>query len=242
MNHLLGPMLADEVMALADDAVSPLWRMFGLDSPGQAGAYQGLTVAACPASLESQDVPTGRSLTMRPAPLPEREPRPPERPLVYVTLGTLFGWNMDLFRTAIAALADEPLDVVVTVGAAQDPAELGPLPQNTTVERFIPQAELLPGCSAVVHHGGCGTTFGALAHGLPQVVLPQGADNFINADLLEQAGAAVALQPDEVHAGSIRDAVRRVLGDAGYAAAGRRLATEIAAMPAPEEVAAALRR
>src|ERR1039458_8368743 len=87
------------------------------------------------------------------------------RPVVYVTFGTLFNSNLDLFRLGLEALADESVDVVMTVGRDQDPTELAPFPANARVEKFIPQAELLPSCSAVVHHGGAGTTFGALAHG-----------------------------------------------------------------------------
>ena len=53
---------------------------------------------------------------------------------------------------------------------------LGSLPGNVHVSRVIPQSLLLPRCSAVVSHGGSGTLLAALAHGLPQVCLPQAAD------------------------------------------------------------------
>jgi UDP:flavonoid glycosyltransferase YjiC (YdhE family) len=60
--------------------------------------------------------------------------------------------------------------------------------------------------------------FGALAHGVPQVILPQGADNFEHAAMCESAGVAVSLQPDELDHKTLVDAVRRVLGDASFAA------------------------
>ena len=66
------------------------------------------------------------------------------------------------------------------------------------VRRFVPQAELLPHCTAVVTHGGSGSMLGALAHGLPLLVVPQGADQFSNADRVVAAGAGLALQPDEL--------------------------------------------
>ena len=115
------------------------------------------------------------------------------------------------------------------------------MPGNARVERFIPQATLLPTCAAVVHHGGAGTTFGTLAHGLPQVVIPQGADNFDNAAMVERAGDAVVLRPGEVTADKVQSAVRRILNDPAYAEAAGRAAAEIAAMPAPEAVADDLR-
>jgi MGT family glycosyltransferase len=146
-----------------------------------------------------------------------------------------------MFRTILDGLAAEDVDVLVTVGSDGDPGALAPLPANATVERFVPQASLLPGCAVVVHHGGGGTTFGALAHGLPQVVLPQGADNFTNARLLEASGAACTLQPDEVTGDAVRDGVRRALDDASMRTAAQALASSIREMPAPEDVAAALR-
>lgn len=132
--------------------------------------------------------------------------------------------------------------MVVTAGTNNDPADLEPVPANALIARFVPQAELLPRCSAVVHHAGAGTMFGALAHGLPAVAIPQGADNFTLAEALRKAGVARVLMPGTVSAGAVREAVQSVLDDPSYAVAARRTADEIAAMPGPEEVAAVLRR
>ena len=73
---------------------------------------------------------------------------------------------------------------------------LGPQPSNVHVHQYIPQELLLPHCAAVVTHGGAGSTLGALAFGLPLLVVPQGADHFYNADRVVAAGAAVQLMPD----------------------------------------------
>jgi hypothetical protein len=50
--------------------------------------------------------------------------------LVYVTFGTLFNANLDLFRLALTALADQPVDVVLTIGRDQDPDALAPPPRT----------------------------------------------------------------------------------------------------------------
>lgn len=241
VHHLISPMLPHEVLELANDAVSPLWRSLGRDVPGYAGVYRGITIEVTPPSLEAQQLPCGERLAMLPTPPPAGAPAPSSPPLVYVTLGTAFA-NVHVFRAALDGLADEPVDVVVTVGADQDPAALAPTPANARVERFIPQAELLPRCSAVFHHGGSGTMFGSLAHGLPQVVVPQGADNFINASLITRAGAGLTLGPGEVGPESIRHAVRSVLANPSYVSAARGLAAETAALPSPADVAQLLQR
>ncbi len=240
VHHLISPMLPHEVMELANDSLSPLWRSFGRDSPGWGGIYGGLTIEVSPPSLEPLSVPAGESIRLRPVPLPLRSRDPLERPVVYVTLGTFYGGNTEVFRTVIEGLADEELEIVVTVGVDNDPEELRPLGRNVRVERYIPQAELLPGCSAVVHHGGSGTMFGTLAHGVPQVVIPQGADNFLNGDLVERAGAGLSILPADLNPARVRSCVRALLDDASFAARAAELEKEVAAMPDAQEVASDL--
>lgn len=234
-----GPLTEPDILQLAADAVSPLWRSFGRDVPPYAGVYRGATVAICPPSLDPKRAPMGDQLALRPAQTPAERNRVKSPPLVYVTLGTLWA-DPALLRTVLVALAEAPVQVVVTTGQL-DPAELGTLPANARAEHYIPQQELLPRCSAIVHHGGAGTMFGALAHGVPQLVLPQAADNFINAELLAKAGAARALLPPEVSVESVRASVDEVLTDAGIADRGEALAAEIAAMPDAVDVAEQLR-
>lgn len=241
VHHQIGPLFAPDVLELANDAVSPLWRTLGAQAPGFAGVYEGTTIEVCPPSLETRSLPRGTSLRLRPAPLPLMPPATSGRPLVYVTLGTSAMARSAVFQTILDGLADAPVDVVVTLGADADVGGLERVPPNATVERFVPQSALLPRCAAVVHHGGGGTTFGSLAHGLPQVVVPQGADNFVNAALLESAGAAVALQPGSLSAETVRGAVLEILDRPRYAEAAQSLAAEMAAMPSPGEVASALR-
>ena len=239
--HMFGPLPPPEVVELANDAVSPIWRSFGRDVPGWAGMYRDLTIQICPPMLEMGQVPTGETWRVRPVPLPLRPREVTPRPVVYVTFGTFFNSNLDVFRLALEALGDEPVDVVMTVGRDQDPAELAPFPTNARVDRFIPQADLLPSCSAIVHHGGAGTTFGALAHGVPQVIVPQGADNFEHAAMCDSAGTATTLRPEMLSPANLAAAVRRVVDDEAYAAASRRCAEEIAVMPDAGSIATALR-
>ena len=157
-----------------------------------------------------------------------------KRPLVYATLGTVHN-ALTLFRTLLDGL-DSGVEAILTVGRNVDPRELSPIPVNVRVEQFVPQAQLLPVCDAVISHGGSGTTLAALAHGLPLVLVPQGADQFDNAARAERAGAAIVLRPGEVTAAAVRDAVRRVLEESTFRAGAEAVRTEIDAMPDADEV------
>jgi len=241
VHHLISPMLPHDVSELADDAVSPMWRSFDRSSPGFGGLYRRITIEVSPPSLERQTVPAGESLAMRPVPVPARASVRADPACVYLTLGTFFGGNTEVFRAALAGLAEEDIEVVVTVGADNDPAALDPIPANTRVQRYVPQAELLPRCAAVIHHGGAGTMYGSLAHGLPQVVLPQGADNFVNGGLLASCGAGLSIRPEQLTPAAVRDAVRSVLTDPSYRDTAGQLRAEIAALSDPAQVARGLR-
>lgn len=107
-------------------------------------------------------------------------------------------------------------------------------PGNVTLHAWVPQADVVAHADVVVHHGGSGTTLGALAGGVPQLVLPQGADQFANAEALCAAGAALRLLPGELSADAVTEQVRKL---PAHRAAARAIAAEIAAMPSPDEVA-----
>ena len=82
----------------------------------------------------------------------------------------------------------------------------------------------------------------ALEVGLPQLLIPQGADQFINAEILTAAGAARALPNDAQLPAAIGEAVQELLGDSPERQVATRLRDEIAAMPSPAEVVPALVR
>lgn len=249
--HSLGPAPDRLSLELAADALSPLWRSYGLDVPELAGLYGDLTLNICPPALEPAPAPAGAAvLPMRPAALDRTGPadRLPDyvgdlagRPTVYATLGTFANGDLGVFRAIAAGLAGEPVNAVLTVGRNNDPAALGPVPPNVHVERYVPQSLLLPHCQAAVNHAGSGTMLGAFGHGLPQLLIPQGADNFVNAERAVGAGAARRLLPTELAAAAVAADLRALLEDPAYRAGAERIAAQIAAMPPPAEVAAALR-
>ena len=88
----------------------------------------------------------------------------------------------------------------------------------------------------VVSHAGSGTFLGALAEGLPQLCLPQAADQFRNSEGGARAGVAVVLRPDESSPEAIASAVGTLLTDDALRRRARGVADEIAAMPSPGDV------
>jgi UDP:flavonoid glycosyltransferase YjiC (YdhE family) len=179
----------------------------------------------------------------------DREAEPPwlalpkRTPTAYFTLGTVFNSESgDLFERVLAGLRELPGEVVVTVGRELDPAELGVQPAHVRIERYVPQAMLLPRCDLVVSHGGSGSVLGALTHGLPMVLLPLGADQPLNARRCEALGVARVLDARAASADVVREAAADVLADPAYRRAAERLRAEIAGLPGPEHAVALLER
>jgi UDP:flavonoid glycosyltransferase YjiC (YdhE family) len=215
-----------------------------LGTPNRRHAFEtGLYIDPCPPGLQSPEFGEMEVRSIRPghggiAPgerLPPQFLDLPERPLVYLTLGTVFN-DPELARTVLDAIQDLPISIAVTTGPGIDPALLGRRPANVAAAPFVAQALLLPLASAVVSHTGSGTMLGALAAGLPQVCLPRGADQFANAERLHAVGAGIRLLPDDVTPDRLRAAVSSVLDDPAYADAATAMKAEIAAMPSAADV------
>ena len=166
----------------------------------------------------------------------------PPRPTVYLTLGTVFNARVDLFAVVIAALRDEPVNLIVTVGRDQDPGQFDPLPGNVHVERYIPQSLLLPHCDVMINVAGANSVRSAFEHGVPLVLLPLGPEHAFNAARCQALGMARVLDAKEITPEQVRQAVRQVLGDRAYRENAQRVRDEVARLPGADEAVALLER
>jgi UDP:flavonoid glycosyltransferase YjiC (YdhE family) len=249
VTHSFGALVPAHRVAAAGDAVAGLRASVGPAPSPFGGCYEHLYLDICPPSLQPGPMDhVGATQLLRPSDgpssadtdLPALVTAEGQAPLLYLTFGTVFTDDAAL-ATLVAAIRDHPVRLVVTVGPDGDPAALGPQPDNVHVARYIPQDRLLGRCRVVVSHAGSGTFLAALAAGLPQLCLPQAADQFLNAAACARTGIGLAIEPGDVTADRVRDAVERLLADPAFREAARRGRDEIAAMPSAAEVAATLR-
>jgi UDP:flavonoid glycosyltransferase YjiC (YdhE family) len=239
VHHAFGRAIPQVCLDESSEALAELWERAGAPVEPNGGLYRGPYVDICPPSLRGDGPPPGTDVRPLRAGEPSRAASRSETPLVYVTLGTVLK-DHALLRMLLDGLAAVDCDVLMTVGRDVDPETLAPWPANATVERYLPQAELLPRCTAVVAHGGSGSTLGALVHGLPLLLVPQAADQFENSIAYRDAGAGIALMPGEQTDAAVRESVTRILTERSYRDHAEAVAAEIAAMPSAAEVAASL--
>jgi UDP:flavonoid glycosyltransferase YjiC (YdhE family) len=154
------------------------------------------------------------------------------RPGIYVTLGTIFNRaSGDLFERLLVGLADLEVNIVATVGVGMDPADLGLQPSQVRVEPFLAQGDVLPEVDLVVSHGGSGSLMATLAHGLPSLLLPLGADQPHNAMRAEQLGVAMICDAATVESEEVGTRAREVLADGAMLARCVAAADELRALP-----------
>ena len=246
VNQTLGIRFYDRYVNAIAVAVASLWRQRGLEPDPEAGLYRHLCLDTTPPGFQPYDTARYRK-TMRPLRPVALPPLPGETlpawiehrrdvPLIYMTLGTNTNGDISMFRSVIEGLSDLDVDVLITIGVGKDPASIGPLAGNTHVEGYLPQSLILPHCAGVICHGGAGSTLSALAQGLPLLILPQGADQYIIGDLVAAAGAGLLLTPPDVNPSSVQASVLALLSEPDRWVGTRRLQREIAAMQAPAEV------
>src|SRR3954452_18310654 len=236
---------ATEAIAIgwAAERVDELREWAGLEpDPGAERLFAAPYLTLTPPALEAGGAPPWPALRYHAAPPPLRLVRSSTTaPLVYVSFGSVaptMGFYPGLYRAVIDALAGLPVRILVTVGDAADPAELGPLPANVRAERWIPQAEVFTEAEAMVGHGGFCTTHGALLAAVPQVVLPLFADQPFNAQRVEELGAG--LIGDWQAPGTVRAAVLRMLEEPSFRVAAGRVALEAQTLPPIDLVSEAL--
>jgi UDP:flavonoid glycosyltransferase YjiC (YdhE family) len=149
-----------------------------------------------------------------------------DSPIVLVTTSSEFQDDGRLVRTALEALAREPVHVVATLPSA-DPATFEQT-VNSHVLPFVPHAPILDRAACAITHGGMGSTQKGLARGVPVCVVPFGRDQLEVARRVEVARAGSRMPAKRLNPRRLREAVREATERsdgarrvaAGYRAAG----------------------
>ena len=158
----------------------------------------------------------------------------PTLPRIAVTLGTVAPnvTGLGPIERVLAAARSIEAEFVLAIGNT-DTSSLDKLPDNVRLAGYVPLGPLLATSTAVIHHGGAGTTLTALDAGLPQVVVPQGADQPMNAAAVDKRGTGVSVTDEDLGV----ELIKRLLTDTGLRTAAEEVRAEMHAMPTPGDLA-----
>jgi MGT family glycosyltransferase len=156
-------------------------------------------------------------------PHPQIELPPGAHPLVLIAPSTAHDSENHLVRTALKALAEEPVRVVATTNRVvpQRPIEV---PRNAVLVDWLSYSQLMPAASLVISHGGHGTVARALGAGTPVLVCPIIGDMSETAMRVSWAKAGLSLPWRLCRPAPLRWAARRILHDGSFAAEAGKIA------------------
>jgi MGT family glycosyltransferase len=138
---------------------------------------------------------------------------PDDRPVLLITLGSVYNDDPEFYRLCLRAFADLDQHVVMAIGEHVDRAALGPIPANFDVQRWVPQLAILSVAKAFITHAGMGGTMEALAHGVPLIAIPQAVDQLEIGPLIARLGVGRHIRRDEVTVDALRAALAAVTSE-----------------------------
>ncbi len=152
-----------------------------------------------------------------------------EKPLVYVSMGTVINDRPDFYTKCVDAVRGENVDLVISCGPAVDIAGLGELPENVKVYPYVDQLDILSKASGFITHCGMNSVSESLYMETPMVLYPQTNEQAAVARRVTEIGAGMMLKDASVD--GIRKAVHDLLYTERYAKAAKECAKDFRSCP-----------
>ncbi len=167
---------------------------------------------------------------------------PEDKPLVLITLGSVFTGDLGFFAWAAQGAYKSGMQPIVVIGYTrlepEQKAELkSALPPGTIMLNWVDFDHIMPRLSAIVHHGGMGTTHAALLHAVPQVIVPHAADQRGQAQRASQAKIGLNLTAHDVQKGQLQPAINAIAKDAKVKDTCVKMAAKLAELGGPDKAA-----
>lgn len=125
----------------------------------------------------------------------------PKRPLIYISLGTVFNKNDQLLKTVFSQFGEDSSYHVVMAwdlrqlkGKGPKRAEALQIPENFIVRPFVNQSEIMSKADLFITAGGMNSIHEALYFGVPCLLCPQQGEQLLNAKRFEKLGFGLILK------------------------------------------------
>ncbi|GCE07680.1 macrolide family glycosyltransferase [Dictyobacter aurantiacus] len=163
-----------------------------------------------------------------------------DRPLIYISLGTIFNNHPDFYRMCLEAFANTKYQVVLSTGRWVQPEDLGPLPENFLAGQYVPQLQVLSRAALFISHGGMNSAMEAMWYGVPLLLVPAWGDQFWIAQHIEKLGAGKVCLPSRITASRLRSLAEEVLSQPAYAQVSKRIGKSLQAAGGAKKAADAI--
>jgi len=139
-------------------------------------------------------------------------------PLLYISLGSVANNQPEFYKQCFAAFAEQPWQVILSIGKYIDRELLGPVPANFLLSSYVPQLDILPRTQVFVTHAGTNSLMESLYYGVPMVLIPQQPEQQMHARRAVELGLGTMLEKEALNPTTLREAVQQVAYNAEYRA------------------------
>lgn len=134
-----------------------------------------------------------------------------DKPLLYVSFGSLGAGDTELMKRIIAAVSGLPYRALVNVGDYMD--AYTDVPDNVHLADWYPQPSVIPQVDAVIHHGGNNSFTECLYFGKPAIIMPYVWDGHDNARRIGETGHGIGLHRYDWTDSQLADALDKCIND-----------------------------
>lgn len=132
------------------------------------------------------------------------------KPLIFISLGTNYNRRIDFYKMCMQAFRNVEQQVVLSVGSKIDLKELGNIPGNFIVRRYVPQLEILKRSGLFITHGGLNSVREGIFYQTPLMVFPQQGDQYAVAGQVSRLGAGICFENGGISAKELEQAARQL--------------------------------
>lgn len=158
-----------------------------------------------------------------------------DKPLIYLSFGTLACGDVELLKRLIASLGAMPVRVLVNVGDYLD--QYTDIPPNIILSNWFPQPSVIPQVDVVIHHGGNNSFNECLFFGKPAIIMPYVWDGHDNAARIAETGHGIHLPRYDWTDRDLAKALETCLTDRAMHAKLAATSTHMKAQPGPQKAA-----
>lgn len=185
--------------------------------------------------LRPQDIYTGALIWERDDPLPdELEGLPPDRPKIYITVGTQESMSLEFLDELLRSLLEAGFTVILSKG--KRPFQVAVRHEHLYVYDFLNETKLLPMLDLYITHGSAMSIYHGLYYGVPMISIPVQADQHFHSEALIRRGVGTLHRPVHLNVRKLVETAHQMLGDPAFRAASERTQSVLTAYSRREEV------
>ncbi|WP_175638701.1 macrolide family glycosyltransferase [Metabacillus schmidteae] len=137
-----------------------------------------------------------------------------KKPIVYISLGSIFGDNKDFYEDCFQAFKDIEATFIMSLGKKKKETDFSYIPENFILYDYVNQIDLLQKVDIFVTHGGMNSVQEGLYFKVPLILYPQQQEQEMISQQVERLGCGIHLK--ECNTEKLKQSLLKILNNKEY--------------------------